>query len=212
MLKINEIFYSIQGESAYAGLPCAMVRLTGCNLRCTYCDSEYAFYEGRKMTVEEILTEVDGFGTRLVEITGGEPLLQNEVYSLMQAFIDKGYKVLLETGGAFMLGRVPAGVVKILDVKCPGSGESENNLFENFQILSDDDEIKFVLMDRVDYEWSKSLVEEYQLDKICGVLFSPVHDKLPLTDLAKWILADRLPVRLQTQLHKFIWGKDAIGV
>lgn len=212
MLKINEIFYSIQGESAYAGLPCAMVRLTGCNLRCVYCDSEYAFYDGRKMTVEEILAKVDGFGTRLVEITGGEPLLQNEVCSLMQAFIDKGYKVLLETGGAYSLEKVPAGVVKILDVKCPGSGESEQNIYENFQLLSTADEVKFVLMDRADYEWSKSLLEQYRLEKICGVLFSPVHDKLPLIDLAEWILADRLPVRLQTQLHKTIWGKDAIGV
>ena len=212
MLKINEIFKSLQGESSYSGLPCTFVRLTGCNLRCTYCDTAYAFYDGKAMTVEQIIETVDGYGTRLVEITGGEPLLQSEVYPLMEALTSKGYEVLLETGGSLSVKDVPSAVVKIVDFKCPGSGEDTKNDFGNINHLTPKDEVKFVLLDRQDYEWSRDVLRRYSLAQKCHVLFSPVYEKLDLKDLAGWVLEDQLPVRLQTQLHKIIWGKDAIGV
>lgn len=212
MLKVTEIFRSIQGESSYAGLPCAFVRLTGCNLRCGYCDTQYAFYNGTPMSVDQVVATVDGFGIKLAEITGGEPLLQAGVYPLMRALLDKGYRVLLETGGSISLKNVPDAVVKIMDLKCPGSGEEARNDFGNVALLSPRDEVKFVLLDRTDYEWSRDVLRRYALDRKCGVLFSPVYDKLNLKDLAQWILEDRLTVRLQTQLHKIIWSKDAIGV
>ncbi len=212
MLKITEIFRSIQGESSYAGLPCAFVRLTGCNLRCGYCDTQYAFHGGTPMSAEQIVAAVDGFGIKLAEITGGEPLLQAGVYPLMQALLDKGYRVLLETGGSISLKNVPEAVVKIMDLKCPGSGEEARNDFGNISLLSPRDEVKFVILDRSDYEWSRDVLRRYALDRKCGVLFSPVYDKLSLKDLAQWVLEDRLTVRLQTQLHKIIWSKDAIGV
>jgi 7-carboxy-7-deazaguanine synthase len=212
MLKINEIFKSIQGESSYAGLPCAFVRLTGCDLRCHYCDTQYAFYEGKDMSVDQVIAEVDNYGLRLVEITGGEPLLQGSVYPLMAGFLRKGYQVLLETSGSMPIKDVPEEVVKIMDLKCPASGEESQNEFDNINHLSQNDEVKFVLLDRKDYEWSRDILRKYSLDKKCQVLFSPVYDKLNIRDLALWILDDRLPVRLQTQLHKIIWGKDAIGV
>ena len=212
MLQVNEIFKSIQGESSRAGLPCAFVRLTGCNLRCSWCDTEYAFHHGKNLSVKEIVHTVDGYGLPLVEITGGEPLLQEGVYDLMQAFLSKNYQVLLETGGSLPLDRVPPQVIKIVDVKCPGSGEESKNLFSNLDLLQATDEVKFVILDRADYEWSKQILSQYSIHKIALVLFSPVYDKLPLKDLAEWMLADNLPVRLQTQLHKVAWGKDALGV
>ena len=212
MLKINEIFKSIQGESSYAGLPCAFVRLTGCDLRCRYCDTQYAYYEGKTMSVAEVVAAVDGYGLRLVEVTGGEPLLQESVYPLMAGFLSKGYKVLLETSGSMPINDVPEDVVKIMDLKCPGSGEESQNEYDNINRLSPNDEVKFVILDRKDYEWSRDILQKYSLDKKCQVLFSPVYDKLNIQDLALWILDDRLPVRMQTQLHKIIWGKDAIGV
>ena len=212
MLQINEIFKSIQGESSHAGLPCAFVRLTGCNLRCTWCDTEYAFHEGKHLSVEEIVRTVDGYGLSLVEITGGEPLLQEGVYDLMQAFLTKGYRVLLETGGSLPLDQVPPEVIKIVDIKCPGSGEESKNLYSNLDLLQPTDEVKFVILDRADYEWSKQILSQYPIHKKAQVLFSPVYDKLALKDLAEWALEDNLPVRLQTQLHKVAWGKDAIGV
>jgi len=211
MLKINEIYASIQGESSHTGLPCVFIRLTGCNLRCSWCDTAYAFYEGNDLTIEETLQKVETFGLPLVEITGGEPLLQENVYPLMEALLKKGYRVMLETGGALPVDKVPERVIKILDIKCPGSGEEKKNHLENLKFLSPHDEVKFVLLDRTDYEWSRDLLQKHNLSTT-QVLFSPVYDKLNLKDLVQWILADRLPVRLQTQLHKVIWNKDTIGV
>ncbi len=212
MLKINEIYASIQGESSHTGLPCVFIRLTGCNLRCSWCDTAYAFYEGNDLTIEETLQKVETFGLPLVEITGGEPLLQEDVYPLMEALLKKGYRVMLETSGALPIDKVPQRVIKILDIKCPGSGEEKKNHLENLKLLSPHDEVKFVLLDRADYEWSRDLLRKYDLAPSTQVLFSPVYDKLNLKDLSQWILKDRLAVRLQTQLHKVIWSKDAIGV
>ncbi len=212
MLKINEIYASIQGESSHTGLPCVFIRLTGCNLRCSWCDTAYAFHEGTNLTIEETLQKVEAFALPLVEITGGEPLLQEDVYPLMQALLQKGYRVMLETGGALPIHKVPEKVIKILDIKCPGSGEEKKNHLENLKSLAPHDEIKFVLLDRADYEWSRDLLNSFDLNPCIQILFSPVYDKLDLKDLSKWILEDRLPVRLQTQLHKVIWSKDTIGV
>ncbi|MFQ5444813.1 MAG: radical SAM protein, partial [Nitrospinales bacterium] len=188
------------------------IRLTGCNLRCGYCDTEYAFYEGKLISVDEILKKVESAGIPLVEITGGEPLLQKEVYPLMDALLAQGYEVLLETGGSISIKDVPDSVIRIMDFKCPGSGEEENNLWDNIQYLTAKDEVKFVILDRVDYEWSRNILRRYHLDRKAHVLFSPVYDKLDLVDLTEWILEDGLPVRLQTQLHKVIWDKGTIGV
>ena len=212
MLKINEIYASIQGESSHTGLPCVFIRLTGCNLRCSWCDTVYAFYDGKNLTVEETLQKVETFGLPLVEITGGEPLLQEDVYPLMEALLKKGYRVMLETSGALPIDKVPEKVIKILDIKCPGSGEEKKNHLENLKFLSPHDEVKFVLLDRADYEWSRDMLRKYDMVPSKQVLFSPVYDKLNLKDLSQWILKDRLAVRLQTQLHKVIWSKDAIGV
>jgi 7-carboxy-7-deazaguanine synthase len=181
-------------------------------LRCSWCDTAYAFYAGNDLTIEETLQKVDTFGLPLVEITGGEPLLQEDVYPLMEALLKKGYRVMLETSGALPIDKVPQRVIKILDIKCPGSGEEKKNHLENLKLLSPHDEVKFVLLDRADYEWSRDLLRKYDLAPSTQVLFSPVYDKLNLKDLSQWILKDRLAVRLQTQLHKVIWSKDAIGV
>lgn len=212
MLKVNEIFKSIQGESSYSGLPCVFIRLTGCNLRCGYCDTEYAFYEGKEFSVDQILQAIAPHGIKLVEITGGEPLLQEEVYPLMDALIEKGYKVLLETGGSLSLAKVPEAVIKIMDVKCPGSGEDSKNNFGNLNHLTSNDEVKFVILNRGDYLWSKETLCRHDIHKKAAVIFSPVYEKLSLKNLAEWVLEDELPVRLQTQLHKVIWGQDVIGV
>lgn len=212
MLTVNEIFKSIQGESSFTGKPCIFIRLTGCNLRCTWCDTEYAFYEGKPKSVKEIMNAIDPLGIPLVEITGGEPLLQDEVYGLMDALLAKNYQVLVETGGALSVAQIPPEVIKILDIKCPGSGEDSKNRWDNLDHLNPGDEVKFVLKDRADYEWSKNALYRYHIHNKAQVLFSPVYDTLDLKDLAGWVLADNLPVRVQTQLHKIIWGKDAIGV
>lgn len=212
MLKVTEIFKSIQGESTRAGLPCLFVRLTGCNLRCRWCDTEYAFYGGKSMSVDAIMDALAPHRISLVEITGGEPLLQEEVYPLMQALLDRNYTVMLETGGSLSIERVPAAVIKIVDLKCPGSGEVLQNHCDNLGRLQAHDEVKFVIADRTDYEWSRDTLRKYDIDQKVQVLFSPVYDKLPLKDLTEWVLQDGLPVRVQTQLHKWIWGKDAIGV
>ena len=212
MVEVSEIFKSIQGESSYTGLPCIFVRLTGCNLRCSWCDTPYAFVGGHQMSVDEIVAKVDGFGIDLVEITGGEPLLQPEVYDLMQNFLDKKYLVLLETGGSISIKSVPKEVIKIMDIKCPSSGESGKNHFDNLNYLDSDDQVKFVLQDRQDYEYARRLTLEQNLCSNNQVLFSPVFDKLDLRTLAEWILEDNLAVRLQTQLHKHIWDKNTIGV
>ena len=212
MIKVNEIYLSVQGESSYTGLPCVFIRLTGCNLRCSWCDTAYAFHEGKNMTIDEILKEVRGFGVKLVEITGGEPLMQDKVHILMSKLIEKGHNVMLETGGSISLERVPRDVIKILDLKCPGSGEQEKNNLENLKILSPHDEVKFVILDRKDYEWSRNFIKRYKIIETAHVLLSPVFEKLDLKDLARWVLEDRLPVRLQTQLHKIIWDKNTTGV
>lgn len=212
MLTVNEIFKSIQGESSHTGRPCIFIRLTGCNLRCTWCDTEYAFYEGQPKSVKDIMDAIDPLGVPLVEITGGEPLLQEEVYDLMDALLAKNYEVLLETGGGVSVAKVPERVIKILDVKCPGSGEVAKNLWDNLDHLHPHDEVKFVLADRADYEWSRDVLQRRDIHKKAQVLFSPVYDTLGLKELAAWVLDDNLPVRVQTQLHKIIWGKDAIGV
>jgi 7-carboxy-7-deazaguanine synthase len=213
MLTINEIFHSIQGESSHAGRPCVFVRLTACDLRCSWCDTTYAFHEGRKMAVDEVLDRVRAHACPTVEITGGEPLLQADVYPLMQRLLDEGHEVLLETGGHRSIAGVPPEVVRIVDVKCPASGESDKNYWPNLSLLTPRDEVKFVIQDRADYEYAKRVVEEHGLPARCrAVLFSPVHGVLDPKELAAWILADRLPVRLQLQVHKYIWSPDARGV
>ena len=211
-LVINEIFYSVQGESSYAGLPCVFVRLTACNLRCTWCDTTYSFHEGTPMKLSDVIVKVLEFNCPLVEITGGEPLLQPNVFPLMTRLCDLGKKVLLETSGCVDVSWVDPRVVKIMDLKCPSSGEAGKNLYENLRHLDKKDEVKFVIADRADYDWAKQQLYEHQLAGICTVLFSPVWEKLPLRALAEWLLADKLPVRLQTQWHKYIWGADARGV
>jgi 7-carboxy-7-deazaguanine synthase len=212
VLRINEIFHSIQGESSWAGLPCVFVRLTGCNLRCVWCDTAYAFHEGRSMTLDEVLAAVSRYPCRLVEITGGEPLLQAEAGALMQALLDAGYTVLLETGGSLPIEDVPPGVKRIVDVKCPGSGESERNRWQNLEQLREGDELKFVIAGRDDYEWAARQVRERELAPRWPVLFSPVHGGLAPADLARWTLEDGLPVRVQLQLHKLLWPGVERGV
>ncbi len=213
MLTINEIFHSIQGESTYAGLPCVFVRLTACDLRCRWCDTPYAFHEGRKMTVDDVVADVEARGCPVVEVTGGEPLLQPDVYPLMQRLLDSGKTVLIETGGHRSIARVPAGVIRIVDVKCPGSGESEKNDWSNLARLTSTDEVKFVIADRADYEFARDVVRREALDeKVAAVLFSPVHGELGPKQLAEWVIADRLTVRVQLQVHKYIWSPETRGV
>ncbi len=213
MLTISEIFHSIQGESTYAGAPCVFVRLAGCDLRCSWCDTPYAFTGGRKIAVEDVVSAVAAFGCDLVEITGGEPLLQEDVYPLMTALVEGGMTVLLETGGHLAIDRVPAGVVKIVDVKCPASGESARNHWPNLDRLSPADQVKFVIQDRADYDFARHVIARHGLESRCAaVLLSPVHGVLAPADLAAWILADGLPVRLQLQVHKYIWGAHVRGV
>jgi 7-carboxy-7-deazaguanine synthase len=213
MLTINEIFHSIQGESTHAGRPCVFVRLTACDLRCSWCDTPYAFHEGRKMTVDEVVAGVDAFGCPMVEITGGEPLLQPDVYPLMQRLLDGGHTVMLETGGHRSIAKVPPAVVRIVDVKCPGSGEADKNDWSNLDLLTPIDEVKFVIKDRLDYGFARDVIARHTLPGRCAaVLMSPVHGVLPPRDLAEWILEDRLPVRLQLQAHKYIWSPETRGV
>ncbi len=212
VLKVNEIFYSIQGESTRAGRPCVFVRLTGCNLRCTWCDTEYAFHEGRPMTVEDVVAEVERHGCRLVEVTGGEPLLQPEAVPLMAALLGRGHEVLLETGGAEPIDRVPPGVARIVDVKCPGSGEHRRNRWENLDRLRPTDEVKFVVADEADYRFARDVIRDRGLEALCAVLLSPVHGALDPAELAAWVLRDGLGVRVQLQLHKLLWPGVARGV
>jgi 7-carboxy-7-deazaguanine synthase len=213
VLTINEIFHSIQGESTHAGRPCVFVRLTACDLRCSWCDTPYAFYEGRKMSVDDVIAQVKSYQCNLVEITGGEPLLQKEVLPLMQRLLDDGFSVMVETGGHRSIAEVPREVVRVMDVKCPASGESHRNDWTNMDHLTPQDEVKFVIRDRADYEFAKQIVEQYALPgRVAAVLFSPVHVDLDPQQLAAWILADRLTVRLQLQLHKYIWDPQTRGV
>ena len=211
-MRITEIFFSIQGESSHAGKPCVFVRLTGCSLRCVYCDTTYSYGGGRDMSREEVLSAVAGYPAKLVEVTGGEPLEQEEVYPLMTALLDRGYTVMLETGGHVNIGRVPKSVIKIIDVKCPDSHEEHRMCWENIDLAEPHDEFKFVISSRADYDWSKSVCIEKLHQKRNTVLFSPSHDEIPARDLARWILEDGLPVRLQLQVHKYIWGPEVRGV
>jgi 7-carboxy-7-deazaguanine synthase len=211
-LRVNEVFYSLQGEASRAGLPCVLVRLTGCQMRCTWCDSEYAFHEGAWRTVDEVVEEVAGFGCPLVEVTGGEPLLQPGALTLMRRLADRGFEVLLETGGGRDIAPVDPRVRRIVDVKCPASGEHAANRWQNLDLLRPTDELKFVLAGEEDYRWAARVVAERRLAERCPVWFSPVHGRLDPRDLAAWILRDRLPVRLQLQLHKLLWGATTRGV
>jgi 7-carboxy-7-deazaguanine synthase len=213
MLTVNEIFHSIQGESTHAGRPCVFVRLTACDLRCTWCDTPYAFHEGSRMTVEDVVSRVREHGCDVVEITGGEPLLQQDVYPLMRRLLDEGRTVMIETGGHRSAAEVPEGVVRVIDVKCPGSGEAGKVHWENLERLRPTDEIKFVIKDRPDYEFARDVVSRYALPgKVAAVLFSPVHGVMDPRQLSEWVLADRLTVRVQLQLHKFIWDPQTRGV
>jgi len=213
VLTINEIFHSIQGESTYAGRPCVCVRLTACDLRCRWCDTPYAFHEGRKMSVDDVVADVEARGCPTVEVTGGEPLLQPDVYPLMQRLLDSGKTVLIETGGHRSIAGVPAGVIRIMDVKCPGSGESDKNDWGNLAHLTKRDELKFVIADRVDYEFAKEIVGRENLAaRVNAVLFSPVHGHLDPKRLSEWVIADRLDVRVQLQVHKYIWSPETRGV
>jgi 7-carboxy-7-deazaguanine synthase len=213
VLTINEIFHSIQGESTYAGRPCVFVRLTACDLRCSWCDTPYAFHDGKKMPLEAVLDQVERYGCDVVEVTGGEPLLQPDVYPLMQTLLDRGKTVLIETGGHRSIGDVPKGVVKVMDVKCPGSGEAEKMDWDNFGRLAPTDEVKFVIKDRDDYDYAKDVMSRVGLaGKVAAVHFSPVHGVLDPKTLSEWVLADRIPVRVQLQVHKYIWSPDTRGV
>jgi 7-carboxy-7-deazaguanine synthase len=210
-MRLTEIFFSIQGESTHAGQPCVFVRLTGCNLRCRWCDSAYTFTGGEKASIDEIVERVKSYGCNLVEVTGGEPLAQPESFDLTTRLCDEGFEVLIETSGSIDISNVDPRAKLILDVKCPGSGEAEKNRWANLEILRPHDEIKFVIADRNDYEWATRLIREKRLDR-WTILFSPVWGEMDMKTLAEWMLADRVSARFQTQLHKHIWGADARGV
>jgi 7-carboxy-7-deazaguanine synthase len=217
-LRVTEIFHSIQGESTWAGLPCTFIRLTGCPLRCVWCDTEYAFYGGEKLPLDDIITKVDDIGTRLVEITGGEPLIHRNAFVLAQRLLDRGYTVLVETSGAIDVAPLDPRAHRIMDLKCPDSGEESRNLWSNLDHLTARDEIKFVIASRRDYEWTRDVIRQHRLAEkvqrgtLRGLLLSPVWEKMDFRELAEWVLADRLPVRYQIQLHKIIWGANVPGV
>lgn len=212
-LIINEIFNSIQGESLYAGLPCTFIRLTGCNLRCSYCDTRYAYEEGTSLTMTDIIDRVSGYGCPLVEITGGEPLIQNETPLLITNLIENGYKVLLETNGTIDISRIDERCIKIVDIKCPGSGESGKNILDNLNRLNVKDQVKFVITNREDYEYAKDIIKQIPGGFLReNILFSPVPGKMEFSDLANRILEDKLMVRFHIQLHKIIWPDIDRGV
>jgi 7-carboxy-7-deazaguanine synthase len=213
LVTINEIFYSVQGESTYAGRPCVFVRLTACDLRCSWCDTPYAFHEGSKRPIADVLDEVERFDCPLVEVTGGEPLLQEDVYPLMQELVDRGKTVLLETGGHRSTARVPEPVVTILDIKCPGSGEAARTDWGNLERLRPHDEVKFVIKDRADYEYARDSIARHSLAaRVAAIHMSPVHGVLDPKTLSEWVLTDHLPARVQLQLHKYIWSPEMRGV
>ncbi len=212
-MRVNEIYYSIQGESTWAGRPCVFIRLTGCNLRCVWCDTEYAFYEGRQMAIAEVVAQARGYGCDLVEVTGGEPLLQKGVHALFAALLQEKRTVMVETSGERDLSPVDRRVIKIMDLKCPGSGECERNRWSNLEALTPQDEVKLVLTDRRDYEWARDVIGERGLaGRVNAILLSPVFGRLEPAALAAWILEDRLPVRMQLQMHKQIWDPATRGV
>lgn len=213
MLTVFEIYLSIQGESTHVGRPCVFVRLAACDLRCSWCDTPYAFTGGRKMSIDDVMTEVRALGCNLVELTGGEPLLQSAAIPLMQQLREEGFEVLIETGGHLPIHNLPAGVHAIMDVKCPGSGEAARMHWPNLEVLSRDHEVKFVIKDRVDYEYARDVITKHDLAARAGaVLLSPVHGVQAADELARWMLADHLPARLQIQTHKFIWSPETRGV
>jgi len=212
MIKINEIFHSIQGESTFAGRRSVFVRLTYCNLRCTYCDTEYSFYEGSDKSIETIIEEIKQYNCNLVEVTGGEPLMQQESLELMTKLCDLNFEVMLETGGSLPIKDVDKRVKIIMDLKTPSSRMMKKNLYENINLIEEKDEIKFVIGSREDYDWSKKIIEEYKLHDRCPVLFSAVFDKLEPLTISEWILEDKLNVIYQLQLHKYIWEPDKRGV
>lgn len=211
-LKINEIFLSIQGESLFAGKPTVFVRTSACNLRCTWCDTKYAFYEGKVMTIDAILEEVKKHDTEYVCVTGGEPMGQKASIPLMRKLLDMGKIVSLETNGSFSIKDVPLDVVKIIDIKCPDSGESKTMAWENLSLVRPTDQFKFVVASKEDFDWSVKLVEDHKLEEKCVILFSPVFEKVKPADLAKWILAAKAKVTMQVQMHKVIWGENTRGV
>ena len=211
-LKINEIYYSVQGESTHAGRPCVFIRLTYCNLRCTYCDSEYAFYEGKDMEITHIMNEIKQWDCNLVEVTGGEPLFQDKCINLLNELVNSNYEVMLETGGSLSISDVPKKVIKIVDFKCPSSAMEKKNLWSIVEDLQPNDEVKFVIGNREDFDWAKDRITEYALDKICTLLFSPTFGKIDPQLIVEWILVENLPVRMQMQMHKMIWSPDKQGV
>lgn len=217
-LRVTEIFHSIQGESTWAGLPCTFVRLTGCPLRCVWCDTEYAFHGGQRMTLSEIEAAVDALGTSLVEVTGGEPLAHRNAFALVSRLLDRGYTVLVETSGAIDVSPLDARAHRIMDLKCPGSGEEARNLWSNLDHLTGRDEIKFVVADRTDFDWTVRVIRQHRLDErvrdgtLRALHLSPVWDRVEWKDLAAWLLEERLPLRFQPQLHKLIWGANVPGV
>ena len=211
-LKINEIYYSVQGESTHAGRPCVFIRLTYCNLRCTYCDTEYAFYEGKDIEITHIMNEIKQWDCNLVEVTGGEPLFQDKCINLLNELVNSNYEVMLETGGSLSISDVPKKVIKIVDFKCPSSAMEKKNLWSIVEDLQPHDEVKFVIGNREDFDWAKDRITEYALDKICTILFSPTFGKIDPQLIVEWILVENLPVRMQMQMHKMIWSPDKQGV
>lgn len=206
--RITEIFYSLQGESRTVGLPTVFVRLTGCPLRCGYCDTEYAFHGGEKMDLDEIVAKVAAFNPRYVCVTGGEPLAQPNCIPLLTALCDRGYEVSLETSGAMDISKVDKRVSRVMDLKTPGSGEESKNRYENIELLNTYDQLKFVVCHRDDYDWAKEKLQQHQLNERCEVLFSPIHGQLQPAELAEWVVEDNLPVRMQIQMHKYLWGEE----
>jgi 7-carboxy-7-deazaguanine synthase len=212
-VRVNEIFHSIQGESTWAGRPCVFVRLTGCNLRCTWCDTAYAFYEGVQMEIPAVMDRVRAYGCKLVELTGGEPLLQKDIHALIEALLAEEYDVLIETSGEQDIGCVDSRVIRIMDLKCPDSGEVERNRWANIEHLNRRDEVKFVIASRRDYEWARGVIAEYRLEaRVNAILMSPAFGLIEPVVLANWILEDRLSARMQLQMHKYIWAPDQRGV
>jgi len=212
VLRVNEIYHSIQGESSKSGLPCVFVRLTYCNLRCTYCDTEYAFYGGEDKSIEKILNEVKKYNCKLVEVTGGEPLVQKEALELMKRLCNEGFDVMLETGGSLPIKDIDERVLIIMDLKCPSSKMEKKNLYENINFLKPADELKFVIGNREDYDWSKKIISEYDLKDKSKILFSVVFGELEPVSLVNWIIEDKLDVRYQLQMHKYIWQPEEKGV
>ena len=211
-LKINEIYYSVQGESTHSGCPCIFIRLTYCNLRCSYCDTEYAFYDGKDMEITDIMSEIKRWDCNLVEVTGGEPLFQDECIDLLNELVNSNYEVMLETGGSLSISDVPKKVIKIVDFKCPSSGMVKKNLWSIVDDLQANDEVKFVIGNREDFDWAKDRITEYSMDKICTLLFSPTFGEINPQQIVEWILAENLPVRMQLQMHKMIWSPEEKGV